>query len=335
MKIMKRIITLGVFWMAIAMPAVLCQNLPPVVSNVSFSQRTDGSFLVDIYYDVNDPEGDPLTVSLKVSDDNGYSWDFACTQLSGSVGAGQGSGTGKHIVWNYKAEHPNTFGMQYRIMVIASDSYGSPGQPCPGLASFTYGGQTYTTRQIGPQCWMGENLNIGNKIYPGQQAADNGIIEKYCYNNDDANCIIYGGLYSWNEMMQYSTAQGAQGICPNGWHIPTDAEWCAMLNYIDPLTICPGSSSIAGGKLKESGLGHWNSPNTGATNESGFTALGAGYGTSAGSFSNLKSSANFWSSTQYSSPNAYYYSLDYNYAYANRSSNSKTYRYSVRCLRDN
>ena len=63
-------------------------------------------------------------------------------------------------------------------------------------------------------------------------ASDNGIIEKYCYNNDTANCNIYGGLYDWNEMMQYDTIEGTQGICPPGWHLPSESEWDILVNYV-------------------------------------------------------------------------------------------------------
>jgi uncharacterized protein (TIGR02145 family) len=119
---------------------------------------------------------------------------------------------------------------------------------------------------------MAENLNVGTKINStsdGQLQTDNEILEKYCYNNDIANCNIYGGMYEWNEAMQYDTTEGAQGICPDGWHIPTDAEWTTLTTFL-------GGESVAGGKMKEAGFAHWYSPNTGATNESGFTGLPGG-----------------------------------------------------------
>ena len=76
--------------------------------------------------------------------------------------------------------------------------------------------QIYNTVQIGSQCWMAENLNVGTMISGLDAMYNNGVIEKYCYNNDPLNCNIYGGLYQWNEMMHYSTQQGIQGICPAG-----------------------------------------------------------------------------------------------------------------------
>ena len=98
-----------------------------------------------------------------------------------------------------------------------------PGVSCPNIPAFVYGGQTYNTLQIGTQCWMKENLNIGTMVTSNltgdihSDCINNGIIEKYCYNNDPANCAIYGGLYDWNEMMQYTTTPGVQGICSNLW----------------------------------------------------------------------------------------------------------------------
>ena len=88
-----------------------------------------------------------------------------------------------------------------------------------------YGGKTYHTIRIGTQCWFKENLNIGTMIDQSVSQTNNGIIEKYCYNNNPDSCSIYGGLYQWDELMQYSTTEGAPGIPPSDWHIPTDAEW--------------------------------------------------------------------------------------------------------------
>jgi len=98
--------------------------------------------------------------------------------------------------------------------------------------------------------------------------SNNSEIEKYCYGNDLNTCLTYGGLYQWNEMMQYSLIPSVQGICPSGWHIGSMNEWQTLTNFL-------GGSGVAGDKMKESGYVHWNPPNTG-TNESGFTALPGG-----------------------------------------------------------
>ncbi len=149
--------------------------------------------------------------------------------------------------------------------------------------------QKYATVQIGTQCWMAQNLNTGNRIASTSEQTNNATIEKYCYNNDPENCSVFGGLYQCNEMMQYSSTPGVQGICPTNWHLPTDVEWTSLTTYL-------GGESVAGGKMKETGLAHWQSPNAGATNSSGFSALpGGSYG--GGSFYRLGSNGYWWSST--------------------------------------
>lgn len=96
--------------------------------------------------------------------------------------------------------------------------------PCTGTPTVTYEGQVYNTIQIFSQCWLKENLNVGTMIDGNDEMEDNGTIEKYCYDNEPDSCTKYGGLYQWDEMMQFTTEQGTQGICPPGWHIPTDDE---------------------------------------------------------------------------------------------------------------
>jgi uncharacterized protein (TIGR02145 family) len=135
--------------------------------------------------------------------------------------------------------------------------------------SVYYGGQWYTTVQIGTQCWMAENLNIGIQVPGATGQTNNGTIEKHCYLNVADSCTIYGGLYQWDEMMAYSTAEGARGICPAGWHIPSASQWDVLTNYA-------GGSSVAAIHVKTAGYRYWKSPNTDATNSTGFSAVGGG-----------------------------------------------------------
>jgi uncharacterized protein (TIGR02145 family)/gliding motility-associated-like protein len=178
-----------------------------------------------------------------------------------------------------------------------------------------YEGQTYNTVQIGTQCWFRENLNVGTKINVGQNQTDNGIIEKHCYDNLESNCTTYGGLYSWHELMDYNSSESVQGICPPGWHIPSNSEMCTMMTFLDPTVNCSNTythiGTDVGGKLKETGLEHWNEPNTGASNSSGFSALGSGYGID-GSFTNLKTFTHFYTSTYVNGSGVYVHRLDYN-----------------------
>lgn len=199
-------------------------------------------------------------------------------------------------------------------------------------------GKIYTTVQIGSQCWMAENLNIGYMIMGVDDQLNNGAIEKYCYDNNTNNCDTYGGLYKWDEMMQYVTTEGTKGICPDAWYLPTDAEWCILENEVDAGTILcttTGNRGIdAGGNLKENSTVHWNTPNTGGTNNSGFTSLPGGYQSPDGSFRNLLNTASFWSSSE-SGAYAWYRMLEYNNEYVYRQNNAlQTYSFSVRCVKD-
>jgi uncharacterized protein (TIGR02145 family) len=176
-------------------------------------------------------------------------------------------------------------------------------------------GQTYNTVQIGTQCWMAENLNIGTRIDGIAEQTDNTILEKYCYDNNTANCETYGGLYQWNEMMQYVTNEGIQGVCPAGWHIPSHNEMCTLLTFLDPTVNCSDIYSHigtdVGGKMKQTGFEHWMPPNTGATNESGFNALATGWRSTSG-FSGIEFMVHYNSSTYINNTGVYIYRLDYN-----------------------
>lgn len=105
--------------------------------------------------------------------------------------------------------------------------------PCPETPTVTYEGQVYNTVKIGDQCWLKENLNVGEMIMNTEEMEDNGVIEKYCYDNDADSCAKYGGLYQWDEMMQYSNQPATQGICPPDWHIPTHEDWVILEGEVD------------------------------------------------------------------------------------------------------
>ncbi|MCD4731040.1 MAG: hypothetical protein K8R74_10590, partial [Bacteroidales bacterium] len=227
---------------------------------------------------------------------------------------------------------------------ILLNSLGSESQ-VPGMG-FTCGGsftdlrdgQTYNTVQVGSQCWMAENLNTGTFIYKYISQNNNDTIEKYCYDNDSTYCETYGGLYQWNEVMQYTNSSDVQGICPTGWHVPSDAEWLILEQEVDP-AITSGSTGWrgvdGGGKLKESGTSHWWWNNSGATNSSGFTLLPAGRGGGL-SFIYLERHSYLWSSENCDSLLTYYRWFSYQYPQIYRKSigkNSET-AYSVRCIKD-
>lgn len=190
-----------------------------------------------------------------------------------------------------------------------------------GTSTIDYGGKTYNTVQIGTQCWLKENLDIGTIINTGQSQSDNGIIEKYCYNNDPANCTTYGGLYQWNETMLYDTTSGNNGICPTGWHIPKYSEVQALSNAV-------GGNTNA---LKEIGQG---SGAGAGTNTSGFSGLLAGIWD--GNVSrNINDVLHMWTSDQNSTKSsAYKMDLYWNDSIFQFNYAIKDIGISVRCLKD-
>ena len=183
----------------------------------------------------------------------------------------------------------------------------------------------YSTVKIGNQIWMAENLKTthykNGTVIPNvtNDTTWAGLTTgAYCdYNNTPSNSEIYGRLYNW-----YAVNTG--NLCPAGWHVPSDAEWTTLTTYL-------GGNSIAGGKLKETGLAHWLSPNTAATNESGFTALPGGSG---GSYGGIGSHGYWWSSTEDNTTYAWYWHINYGYGSVARSSYFKHCGISVRCLKD-
>jgi uncharacterized protein (TIGR02145 family) len=184
-----------------------------------------------------------------------------------------------------------------------------------------FDGNVYHTFNIGTQVWLKENLK---SIHYSDGTVITGVMS---YNNSDSLANIYGRLYTWNATMRNSTNQGVQGVCPAGYHVPTDSEWTVLGNYL-------GGNSIAGGKLKETDTAHWYSPNTGATNSTGFTALGGGEWEN-GNFQYIKMFGVFWSSTQTSSTQAKYRYIEYSSIILNPYTWNKSLAYSVRCIKNN
>jgi len=237
-------------------------------------------------------------------------------------------------IYYIRAYAENGDGLTYGGEITFSTLSGSA---CPGVPTVTYGGQVYNTVQISSQCWLKENLNIGTMINGSNNQTNNSTIEKYCYNNELDSCDIYGGLYQWDEMMQYVTTEGTQGICPSGWHIPTDAEWCTLENEVDAGTISCSTTGWrgidVGDNLKEDGNTHWDPGSTG-TNISDFTLLPSGYRLSDGSFSDLRIGAYLRTSKEFNSNSAWTRLFAYWSSQIYHGSQYKIYGQSVRCLKD-
>jgi uncharacterized protein (TIGR02145 family) len=190
-------------------------------------------------------------------------------------------------------------------------------------------GNTYQTIGIGYQEWMTENLktakfNTGDSI----TLAKNDTLWKaltspgFCwYNNIEANKNAYGALYNW-----YAVSSNKK-LCPSGWHVPTNDDISKLVDYL-------GDAGNAGGILKESGTVNWNTPNTGATNDYGFTARAGGKRSADGSFDFMKVEGNWWSSSEYSTLNASYIYILFNYANSFQAYYNKKSGMSVRCVKD-
>jgi len=200
-------------------------------------------------------------------------------------------------------------------------------------------GNKYKTIKIGSQIWMAENLNLGTRINGTNDQMDNGNIEKYCYNDLTSNCDTYGGLYQWDEMMQYTTVSGTQGLCPAGWHLPTDHEWKILEMELgmsqaqaDPTGnrgTDQGSQLAGNGPLWTNGTLDQN----GVFGSSGFSALPAGFRIPSGSFGEQSNGADFWSSSE-TGADAWRRELGYYSPQVTRNDNSKSYGFSVRCVQD-
>lgn len=201
-------------------------------------------------------------------------------------------------------------------------------------------GNLYYTAKIGEQWWMIENLRVTH--YRNGEAipnvTDGGTWEgltsgAYCnYNNDQGMVATHGRLYNW-----YAVAD-SRNIAPAGWHVPTDADWKQLEMYMGMSQAEADASgwrgTDEGGKLKEVGTTHWNPPNTGAINESGFSALPGGFRGIDGGFGGIGDWADLWSSTEDISSHAWYGTLGYGSSQVARSSGNKHYGFSVRCVRD-
>ena len=189
-------------------------------------------------------------------------------------------------------------------------------------------GNVYTSVVIGTQEWLLENLkttklNDGTAIQhvPGISAWAAATNASYCwYNNEAANKEDYGALYNWK-----TVASGK--LCPKGWHVPADAEWTVLTDYL-------GGAEGAAYKIKETGIAHWLTTTAQVTNSSGFTALPGGYRDNSGQFDRQGSIGYWWTATEEDAGNARYRSVFENYDEVYGSHANKSSGYSVRCLRD-
>jgi len=198
-------------------------------------------------------------------------------------------------------------------------------------------GNYYPTVKICDQTWTTKNLDVsryknGDTIPHVTDATQwaNLTTGAWCwYNNDSANGAIYGKLYNWYAV------NDSRGLAPEGWHVPSDAEWNILVKCTDPnvdTTILGWQSSDAGGKLKSTS--YWNAPNTGAINSLQFNALPGGRCFTSGSFSNLNNNGYWWSSSEFSSQFSWMRYLSYSTADIHRFQFNKIAGFSIRCVKN-
>jgi uncharacterized protein (TIGR02145 family) len=208
-----------------------------------------------------------------------------------------------------------------------------------GIKAQDIDGNIYSTVKIGDQRWMAENLNVGTMIVGSGNQFDNAIIEKYCYDNITANCDIYGGLYQWNEMMQYTTTESIQGICPTGWHLPSDDE-IKTLEMTLGMTQVEADMTGSRGTDQGSQLGGneplWTNDaldQNANFGSSGFEGLPGGNRITSGPFYGQSIFAYFWSSSE-SGGGVWNRALNYNNPKVTRYDYSESDGFSVRCVQD-
>jgi uncharacterized protein (TIGR02145 family) len=287
------------------------------VANIRVTQEVDN---VVITYDLTEGQSwETFNIEVTVSDNRGQSFLIIPKSLTGDL-MDVTAGNNKKIIWDVLNDREELTGDGFVFKLSFNESFS-------GTFTDYRDEEVYIWIKIGKQIWMAENLAYlpavsrstdGSNTYPKYYVYGyEGTSVASAKNN--ANYAIYAVLYNWN---------AAKTACPLGWHLPTDYEWTALTTFL-------GGESIAGGKMKEAGMEHWDR-NTDATNESGFSALPGAYkAINEGGFYGIEGCGDWWSSTEHSSDEAWLRSLS---NYDNEVQRKYIYKlggFSVRCIRDN
>jgi len=289
----------------------------------------------DIYWACTDPEGDTLNydvyfgtedtlklVSFGQSEitydpgllkhNNQYFWKIIARDIHNDTTEGP--------LWSFITEEPGLWQCGDQFYDSRND-------------------EVYNTTLIGEQCWMAENLNIGKMINGDEEMTNNGIIEKYCFDNDIENCYEYGGLYQWDEMMQYSNIPAIQGICPEGWHIPSDEEFKILEGTVDsqypvgdPVWDTIGKRGFDAGLNLKSTEG-WSNNGNGIDLYS-FKVLPGGQRWNIGGFGGIYRWTAFWLSSEYESKPWFRELFRSSERIGRNNFFSTSCGHSVRCLKD-
>ena len=290
----------------------------------------------------------------------GVCWSTSQSPTVNDSHTTDGSGTGSFTsnltgltagtTYYVRAYATNSVGTAYgnEVSFTTTGSTMMDGQPCPGTATVTdIDNNIYNTVQIGNQCWMKENLRTthyanGTNIALGSSISTTTAYRYYPYHNQSI-VSTYGYLYNWQAVMGGSSSSsvnpsGVQGICPVGWHVPSDAEWTQMTDYVSSQSqyVC-GSDSTYVAKALASTTGWSSSPytcavgnNQSTNNETGFSAFPAGdfYN----GYNYVETYANFWCATEYNNDGAYIRNLSSDFADVYRDCFDKRFGLTVRCV---
>jgi uncharacterized protein (TIGR02145 family) len=301
-------------------------NLPELttrpVTNISWnvarsggSITTDGGAKITVKGVCYSEKGEPTIADLKTS--NG-------TDTAGFISFL--GGLKANTLYYVRAYATNSKGTAYgNTVTFATTTYFTQ-----GTGAIDIDGNHYTSIILGSQEWMVENLKVtryqnGDTI-PNVTAntAWLNLTDGACcdYDNNPLNSALYGKLYN------FYVVDDSRYLCPAGWHVPTNDEWTTLTTYL-------GGENVSGGKMKETGTGHWLSPNNGATNESGFTALPAGIrGSFVATFNYIGEEADWWSSTEDDASNAWERFILFNDSIVNSHYYDKKLGLSVRCIKN-
>lgn len=253
-------------------------------------------------------------------------------------------------VYEYKYSHPGNYkpvlevkdtdGLISDTSLVLPVQHGNTPDPCEGYYSVFYAGKVYHTLRIGEQCWLRENMDVGVMIPAGEGQGNNQLIEKYCYNDDSVNCDMFGGLYQWKEAMNHLFPIAvARGICPSGYHIPSDEEWRILEAFVDSqydllddIWDAFGFRGYDAGKRMKAMIS-WL-PGANGNNLSLFSALASGSWEDENGFQGEGRTATYWSTTHISGEEALTRSLG-----NDKDGISMNYRtagsaFSVRCIKD-
>ncbi len=255
------------------------------------------------------------------------------------------------------SELVDSAGNAYQIKIVNGQPtlVSAPGNvsiPAPFACgqSVTYAGESYPTVQIGSQCWFQKNVNAGSMVLGANDQTNNGVLEKYCYDNDSANCAVFGGMYQWAEAVQYQNGASnttspspaftgnVKGICPTGWHVPSDGEWCTLTTFLDSTVNCNSigwSGTGIGGKMRSvNGLWFTNVSSGAITNSSGFSAVPNGNRDNQGIFGGVGGNAFFSTASESSNFEVYNRSFYVPFPTIARNNHPKSSGIAVRCLKD-